>query len=569
MASSSDYIAAYLSKLDLTGNDSEVDYSERLHDQIVSLINGEQYDHLVDLCQEILQFDLNTPLIQKVVFTLINLNVADKAISICKAYLKLEPTHPLVIEIVDDFLRYNNYRGAIDTCKMYLLTNKEDVLEILPKYLIRFLESDEHNYNTFELIEIFFALNPNRSMIYRLIQSSIDLRNYQATVFISNLLLDLNLDEIDTLRDIVMLLMDNGQIQEAGTICKKILKYYPNTPKSLTLYGIVLISRGEFHKALSVFNDLLLNASLTNKALKGRILNYIGRVHLCLGDLKKASSVLRKAIKFNPKLPNPYWHLGFANFKNGYNEKGINLIEKAIQLDRNYSGAWATLGSIHYELDNYDLAFKACYSCLSINNQNQEGIKLYKKLAETPTLIILNYIVAKLKKLGYRCGFDDFNEHIFPTELLEKRGFISYSKEYHDFLKGANHEFFDNVVAIYSWLPTCDKCKGPLKLYGERVDFKTKQRTSYYRCKKCDHEISEVRDLEASNIFNIKVKVVLKSVNCFSERKNNKVNFSKLDREKLFITYTPFDEIVRDPNAYLDLLISLKSAVLLYGKDIR
>jgi len=569
MASSSEYISAYLNKLNLTGNDTEGNYSEQLHDYIVSLINGERYDHLVKLCSEILHFDLHTPLIQKVVFTLINLNIADKAISICKAYLKLEPSHRLVIEVIDEFLRYNNYCGAIDTCKMYLLTNKEDVLDIIPEYIIRFLESDEYNQDTFELVEIFLWLNPNRSDIYSLIQNTIELRNYQATVFISNLLLDLNLDDIDMLCEIVKLLSDNGQNQGAGAICKKIIKYYPNLPEPLILYGIVLIGRREFHKALNIFNDLLSNASSANRELKSRFLNYVGRTHFYLGDLKKSSLALRKAIKLNPKFPNSYCHLGYTNFKNGYKEKGIKLVEKAIQLDSNYTEAWANLGNIHYELNNYDLAFKACHSCLSINNQNQEGIILYKKLSDTPTLIILNYIVAKLKKLGYRCGFDDFNENLFPVELLEKRGYISYSKEYHAFLMGTNHAFFDNVIAIYSWLPTCEKCKGTLKLYGERVDYKTKQRISYYRCEKCEHEISEARDLQASNIFNIKVKVVLNSTSCFTERKNNKVKYTKLDREKLFITYTPFDEVLKDPKTHTDLLTSLSDAVLLYGRDIR
>ncbi len=569
MASSSEYIAAYLSKLNLGGNDTEGNYSERLHEHIVSLINGEQYDHLVALCQEILHFDLHTPLIQKLVFTLINLNVADKAIAICKVYLKLEPSHRIVIKVIEEFLRYNNYPGAINTCKMYLLTNNEDVFDIIPEYIIRFLESEKNNQNTFELIEVFLELNPNRSDIYSLIQNTIELRNYQATVFISNLFLDLNLDDIDMLCEIVKLLSENGQNQEAGAICKNILRYYPNTPELLILYGIVLINRREFHKALNIFNDLLSNASSTNKELKSRILNYTGRTHFCLGDLKKASTVLRKAIKMNPKLPNPYCHLGYTDFKNGYKEKGIKLVEKAIQLDCNYTRAWANLGSIHYELNNYDLAFKACHSCLSINNQNQEGITLYKKLSETPTLIILNYIVAKIKKLGYRCGFDDFNENIFPNDLLEKRGYISYSKEYQAFLMGTNHAFLDDVIAIYSWLPTCDKCKGTLKLYGERVDYKTKQRISYYRCKKCEYEKSEARDLQASNIFNIKVKVVLKSTSRFLERKNSNVKFNKLEHEKLFITYTHLDKVLKDPNDYIDFLMSLSNAVLLYGKDIR
>ena len=569
MASSSEYIA-YLSKLDLlTYNEENGNYNERLHDHIVSLINGECYDDLVSLCREILHFDLHTPLIRKVVFTLINLNASDKAISICKAYLKLVPNHHLVIEVIDELLRYKNYSGAIDTCKMYLITNQEDVLNIIPGYILHFLESTEVVKGIFELIEIFLDLNPKRWDINNLIRKMIEIRNYSVAVHISILLLDMALEDVETIYEIVKLLSDNGVSQGAGEICKKIMTDYPKTPEMLILYGTVLINTREFGRALKIFDDVLANLPSDNHELRGRILNYVGKAHLGLGDLKKASWALIKSIRLNPEFPNSYNNLGFTYYKKGYKEKGIKLIQKAILLDRNYSRAWANLGSVHFELSNYDLAFNACLSCLSINNQHQEGLHLYKKMSNTPTLIILNYIVSQLKKLGYRCGFDDFNKKIFSTELLEKRGYIAYSNEYQSFLTGSNHAFFDNIIAIYSWLPTCDKCKNVLKLFGERVDYKTKQRINFYRCEKCDWEKSDIGDLQTSNISAIKIKVILNSSSFFPKRKKNQVHYTKLDHEKLFITYTYFDEILKDRNGYSDLLINLSSAVLLYGQDIR
>jgi len=128
MASTSEDISTYLFKLDSVVSDTSGDYGELLHEHIVSLINGEQYDHLVELCQEVLRFDPYIPLIKKIVFTLINLNEGGKAIAICRAYVKLVPEQDLVIKVIEEFLRYSNYSGAIDTCKMYLGINKKDVL---------------------------------------------------------------------------------------------------------------------------------------------------------------------------------------------------------------------------------------------------------------------------------------------------------------------------------------------------------------------------------------------------------------------------------------------------------
>jgi len=566
MASTSEDISAYLFKLDSIVRDTSGNYDELLHEHIVSLINGEQYDHLVDVCQEILLFDPYIPLIKKVVFTLINLGEDGKAIAICRAYIKLVPEHYLVIKVIEEFLRYKNYSGAIDTCKMYLRTNQKDVLEIIPEFIMEFIESKEVLDEILQLIEVFLYLNPKESK--NLIHNMIEIRNYRVAVYISKLLLDLNFEDIEMLYDIVKLLSDNGESQGAVEICKKIIDHYPKTPELLILYGYALVSMREFRKALALFNDILDHVPIDHE-LKSKILNHIGRTYFCLGNLKKASWALRKAITLNPKLSYAHSNLGFIYYRKGYKEKGIKLIHKAIMLEHSNCRAWANLGQIHFELCNYNLAFKACHSCLSINNQHQDGIILYKKLYNNPTLIILNFIVSKLKKLGYRCGFDYFNKNLFSKELLEKHGYISYSKEYQSFLKGSNYAVFNDIIAIYSWLPTCDKCKHTLKLYGEKVDFKTKQRITYYRCEKCGTEKNDIKDLQDFNNSYVKIRVILNSASLFSDRKNTQVQYNKLDYEKLFITFTCFDEVRKDRKNHSDLLCNLSNAVLLYGQDIR
>lgn len=76
MASSSEELSIYVFKLDSIDSDKSDNYVEALHEHVISLINGEQYDYLVKLCQEILDFDPYIPLVKKIVFTLINLNQA-------------------------------------------------------------------------------------------------------------------------------------------------------------------------------------------------------------------------------------------------------------------------------------------------------------------------------------------------------------------------------------------------------------------------------------------------------------------------------------------------------------
>lgn len=550
----------YLSKLGYVNNETH-NYFELLHEIVVGLINSEQYGILVKLCQDILEFDPQIKLIEKVVFTLINLQENKSAIAICKKYLELNANHEIVIAILKEFVRYQKYSNAIDTCKMYLEINHSDDLGIVRKTILEFIIRGIEYEKIFDLINYFLVLNPQNKFVYHLVYTLIESRDYSIVFDIVNLLIELDSVSFPKLYKIIKLTSDNGQSQGAAYLCEKILQKYSKSLELLVVYGYCLTNLGRFQNALDLFHDALKLVKPSDDETKGMVWSYIGRVYIGQENLQKATNACIKSLKLNHKIPETYSNLGFLYWKKGYIERGIKLIKKGIEINENLCQAWTYLGEIYLELKNYHNAFKACFNCLSINNQFEGGRLLYKKLAKDPTIILLNWILFKLVKLGYRCGFDQIDT--ISHDLLNKYRYVSYSKEFLLFLKRLDSCLFNNVVAIYSWLPTCDFCKDILKLYGERVNYKSGYRTKLYRCSTCGWEKEEDHPLEVIDKSYLKVRVVVNSLSSLPNHNQSHFRVSKLDYEKIFLTCSDLESFRNTATP------KFQNAVLLYGKDIR
>jgi tetratricopeptide (TPR) repeat protein len=275
-------------------------------------------------------------------------------------------------------------------------------------------------------------------------------------------------------------------------------------------------------------------------------------------------------MKLNPKFPDSYNNLGFVYAKKDYVDKGIKLIKRALKLNPDYSQAWVNLGNIYLETANYYEAFSACYKCLSINNQHQEGIVLYNNLSNNPDMKILSYLLPKMIQLGYRCGFDSLNEIVFPNKLLKNHRYITYSKEFLNFLKRIRlaQIYLNDFISIYCWLPKCDKCESLFKLYGERINYKDGSKTRMYRCEICGKEKREVEHITDEEVPYLKVRIILKKPLLNYDKETN--FYSKLEYEKIFITYSTLETIkINLSSKSSEFFDNLENGVLLYGQDIR
>ncbi|MFW9973306.1 MAG: hypothetical protein ACFFDF_24190, partial [Candidatus Odinarchaeota archaeon] len=195
-------------------------------------------------------------------------------------------------------------------------------------------------------------------------------------------------------------------------------------------------------------------------------------------------------------------------------------------------------------------------------------IDLYKKLLENSDVKILSYLIPRMIHLGYRSGFDSLNEIVFPNKLLKNYRYITYSQEFLTFLKRIRlaQMYLNDFVSIYCWLPKCNNCESLFRLYGERISYKDGSKTKMYRCEKCGTERKKIEQIDNQDIPYLKVRVILESSPLHNDRKT--LFYSKLDYERIFITYSTLDAINSKFNSS-ELIDSLEKAVLLYGQDIK
>ncbi|MFX1310095.1 MAG: tetratricopeptide repeat protein [Promethearchaeota archaeon] len=563
-------IVDYLFQNGYINTKNSYNYLELFHNLVIELINKEKYEKLVTLCYEVFQFDQNITLIPKIIFTLINLHVNQSAIDLCELYLRFDPNDEIFYDVINEFLKYENYSGAIDLCRMYIKVNPKGNLGFIRTIIVGSLKNGKEYSKILNLIEELLETHHGFKYIYTIIHWMIEIQNYKAVIDISKLILESSSQNKILILKIIGLLIDNGKLRGALDLCIILLKLYPSSIDVLILFGTIFTRMGQYQQALDIFDSALSLFPSTNTKIKGKLLNFIGWTYLKRKDLKKATNLCIKSMKLNPKFPNSYNNLGFVYYKKGYIEKGIKLIKRALSLNSNFCQAWVNLGQIHLEMKNYYDSFTACYNCLSINNQHQEGIDLYKKLRDNPDLKILSYLIPRMIHLGYRCGFDYLNEDVFPNKLLRNQRYIKYSQEFLNFLKRIRlaQMYLNDFVSIYCWLPKCTSCHNLLRLYGERINYKNGSKTKMYRCEKCGKEKREIRDMKSEDIPYLKIRVVIKSSlsNCEGEA----LFYSKLDYERIFITYSVL-EIIQNKTKFnsSELFNNLENAVLLCGKDIR
>ena len=551
-------------------NKNSSNYIELFHDLVIQFINEEKYEELVDLCYDVFSFDPNIKLIQKLIYTLVNLEANKSVVDLCELYIKNKRNDEMFYEVINEFLKYDNFSGAIDLCRMYIRVNPKGNLGFIRTMILASLNKNIKYPNVFELIEELLEINHGINFIYNLIHSMLEVQNYDTVINIIKLALKSNSKEKLSLLNIVNILFENGKYRGAWELCKKFLKLYPSSVDVLTLYGRILTKRGEFQQSQILFNSILKQIPSSNPRLKSKILNFLVWNYIQQGDWVKATNPCIKSTKLNPKYPDSFNNLGYIYFKKGFIEKGLKLVKKALKLNPNICQTWITLGKIHLELRNYYDAFIACYKCLSLNNQNYEGISLYKKLSNNTDLKILSFLIPKMIKLGYRCVFDSLNETVFPNKLLKNNRYIVYSEDFLNFLKKIRlaQMYLNDFVAIYCWLPKCESCENILKIYGERINYKDGSKTKMYRCENCGKEKRNFEQLENDNIPYLKLRVILRSPLQTHEKRTQ--FYSKLDYENIFITYSTLDIIQNKSDSKTSELVeNLKKAVLLYGEDIQ
>ncbi len=467
-------------------------YKDLDHEAIVSLINTEKYEDLVEVCNDSLRHNRNIELVKKIIYNLINLNEPHYVRAICDSYSKHHLKAGIILDSIREFTKYENYSGALDLCLLYLDKSLDDSLHTISEVIISSIVTGQDDKKLVKVVKKLLEINPQNNQVHEYLHWAISVKNHSLAAEICSILLTVNPDNLNFFLKTITRLSDNHERSIAKKLCKVLLRFFPRSPEVWTVTGYAFTKTDNYKKAFTAYNAAFKYIPKTNKKTKSMILSYIGFTYICMGELNKAIKICSESIKVYPKVANSYSYLGLVYYKVGDLESGIKFIEAALSINKGCYQAWAILGQIHLEDSNYYEAFLACLACLKNNNHYPEGIVLYNKLVNNLSLNILTHILPKLVELGYRKGIVHLDESSFPQDFLKAQRFISYSNEFQRFFPKARIPFSEKVVAIYGYLPKCGVCKETLRIYGERINLKNNRRTYFYRCPKCGSKKEKV-----------------------------------------------------------------------------
>ena len=147
---------------------------------------------------------------------------------------------------------------------------------------------------------------------------------------------------------------------EACEQLQKLLKDDPKEEEALELLGMASFFQKKFEPARACFEQLTqLNPAHTKAWVNlGAILNR-------MGEHKKATDVLRRALQRDRKCAEAYYNMGIAHRALQMNTMAISAYKEAIKLVPKMLDAHINLGNIYMEMKNVGLALRCFQTALT------------------------------------------------------------------------------------------------------------------------------------------------------------------------------------------------------------
>jgi len=142
-----------------------------------------------------------------------------------------------------------------------------------------------------------------------------------------------------------------GQLDQAQSLCRRILQQQPDQPDALHLLGAIAHKRGDHKTAIE----------LTEKAIaisprRADFYVNLGLSLLAAGRNREAVAANRRAVELAPDLPQAHNNLGLALAADGKTEEAIECHRRAASIAPDFADASYNLGNAYMELGNLDQA---------------------------------------------------------------------------------------------------------------------------------------------------------------------------------------------------------------------
>jgi tetratricopeptide (TPR) repeat protein len=157
-------------------------------------------------------------------------------------------------------------------------------------------------------------------------------------------------------------LVRQGQYQQAITVLRKFVKFYPRNFQAYNLLGLALHYQGDEGLGMKAFQQSI----QINPNDPGALI-HLGGLCAQRNRQERAVKYYLKALKLQPHLPEVQYNLSIAYHKMGDNQRAIRHLENLLKTQPNHSAALSTLGLI-YQAEKDDQKALTYYNrCLSVD----------------------------------------------------------------------------------------------------------------------------------------------------------------------------------------------------------
>jgi tetratricopeptide (TPR) repeat protein len=158
-----------------------------------------------------------------------------------------------------------------------------------------------------------------------------------------------------------------GNLIQAESLCREVLKSQPQNTGALFLSGLICQESNEFEQAIKFYQEALqFDPTLTSAYYN------LGSVFQENGQSDKAVTYYQKALELDSTLADAWNAMGIIFQKKGQIEEAITHYQKAIALDPDLADAYYNLGKVFWETGQRDGAITYYQKALQLNPNSAE-----------------------------------------------------------------------------------------------------------------------------------------------------------------------------------------------------
>jgi tetratricopeptide (TPR) repeat protein len=173
-------------------------------------------------------------------------------------------------------------------------------------------------------------------------------------------------------------LSESGEVAQAISVIEAGLVKFAGDKKLLFSRGAYLERKGDRKSAESSFRDLIAKDPDNAAAL-----NYLGYMFAEEGsNLDEAESLIQRALKLQPANGGYLDSLGWVYYKKGQYKRAMEVLERAVALDKNEGVIWEHLGDALVALGQKKDALEKYREALRLKNEPRDEARIRKKFED-------------------------------------------------------------------------------------------------------------------------------------------------------------------------------------------